>query len=99
MNKRRRPAKLNPPIAGTPSDKRHNNSGRAGVMNIQITTAENNVEYVQWTCPKKLDNGKPCLQRNNQRWYGRDDHICIRCGQSTNIKGETKARTKAGTLA
>lgn len=70
-------------------------SGRKAVMNVVIRKetrtvcgVPQEVEVVDWTCPKTDDDGQPCNFRNiGQRWYGRDDHICGKCEQWTNIKG------------
>lgn len=80
-------------------------SGRKALMNVTIyNTGTTDLKareavFVLWTCPKKNENGLPCLYRNMHRWFGRDDYICVDCEQATNIKGEMPVTNKAGTLA
>lgn len=59
--------------------------GRLPVMNVILSKVFLDgvfLDMVTYTCPN-------CLHRQTHRWFGREDHLCIECGEPTNIKGET----------
>lgn len=79
-------------------DRRSLRTGKRGhtrtpfVLNSVVYRDEQAKERIDWTCPK-------CGHRNiGIRWYGREEHWCFGCSESTDLKGPTVSAEAVATL-